>query len=143
MSIKPIPAVLSVVVRQGRTLLVRRANEPDSGLWGFPGGHIEPGETLASAAVRELREETGVIAEFKEVLTALDAVSFQETELQFHFVLVAVACEWIEGQGSPADDALETGWFTLTDIEALGHAASADVEMLARIAIGRESLRVT
>ncbi|HUF57442.1 MAG TPA: NUDIX domain-containing protein, partial [Thermohalobaculum sp.] len=43
----------------GRVLLVRRLNEPDAGLWGYPGGKVEWGETVADAAVRELAEETG------------------------------------------------------------------------------------
>ena len=34
----PIPAVLAVVIRDGKALLVQRANPPDAGLWGFPGG---------------------------------------------------------------------------------------------------------
>lgn len=42
----------------GQVLLVRYR----SGAWAFPKGHVEPGETLAQTAVREVREETGVVA---------------------------------------------------------------------------------
>ncbi|WP_244627084.1 NUDIX domain-containing protein [Microvirga tunisiensis] len=52
MSPSPIPAVIAVVIRNGWTLLVRRANPPDAGLWGFPGGKIEFGETVKDAADR-------------------------------------------------------------------------------------------
>ncbi|WP_256388415.1 NUDIX domain-containing protein [Lutimaribacter pacificus] len=51
----------------------RRANPPDAGLWGFPGGKIDQGEPLFDAAIRELAEETGVSAEPLRVITALDA----------------------------------------------------------------------
>ena len=57
-------AALAVTLDQGRNhvLLVQRRNPPDAGLWGFPGGHVEAGETALCAAARELAEETGVIA---------------------------------------------------------------------------------
>jgi 8-oxo-dGTP pyrophosphatase MutT (NUDIX family) len=44
-----------------RFLIGRRKYEPAKGQWCLPGGHIEPGETPQQAAIRELREETGII----------------------------------------------------------------------------------
>lgn len=49
-----------VVDDAGRLLLIRRGHAPSVGLWSVPGGHVEPGETLAQAVVREVREETGL-----------------------------------------------------------------------------------
>lgn len=129
----PIPAALGIVAREGRLLLVRRANPPDAMYWGFPGGHIEPGETLLSAAVRELREETGVIAKAGHVLTAIDALQYDDKGLKYHFILVAVVCHWLEGEGTAADDALETGWFGPDDIANLGPEVSSDVENFSEI----------
>lgn len=134
--VEPVPAVLAVVVRDGRVLLVRRANPPDRGRWGFPGGRIEPGETLAAAALRELREETGVAAEAGRVLTALDSIHRAAAGgLTYHYVLVAVLCRWLGGDGKAADDALETGWFTPAEVAALGEGASADVAKVADLAV--------
>ena len=44
----------------GRLLLIRRGHAPGRGLWSVPGGRVEPGETLAEAVEREVREETGL-----------------------------------------------------------------------------------
>ena len=134
--VAPVPAVLAVVVRGGRVLLVRRANPPDQGRWGFPGGRIEAGETLAEAALRELAEETGIRAEAGPVLTALDSVHRRaDGGLAHHYVLVAVACRWLSGEGEAADDALETAWFAPAEIDALGETASRDVARVARLAL--------
>ena len=62
MADRPKLGAIAVVVRNDHVLLARRGKEPDAGLWGFPGGHVELGETALQAAVRELREETGVEA---------------------------------------------------------------------------------
>lgn len=96
---RPVAAALAVVVRGRDVLLVRRSNRPDAGLWGFPGGKIEGGETIAEAALRELREETGVTAEAAGVVTALDALDrAPDGALRHHYVMVAVLCRWLCGE---------------------------------------------
>jgi len=52
----------------GGILLVQRAIEPGYGLWTFPGGFVERGETAEAAAEREVREECGVDIEAGEIL---------------------------------------------------------------------------
>lgn len=136
---RPVPAVLAVVAREGRVLLVRRANPPNAGRWGFPGGHIEWGERTQAAAVRELHEETGVRALPCEVLTALDVITPADGERQHHFVLIAVRCQWVAGEGEANDDALDVGWFSPQEIADIGATASVDVERLAKMALARDA----
>ena len=109
----PVASVLGVVVRDANVLLVRRINPPDAGKWGFPGGWIDPGETMAQAAVRELFEETEVRAEARCVFNALDAFDYdQDGLLRRQFVMIAVLCAWVSGIPIARDDASEAAWFS-------------------------------
>ncbi|WP_201861602.1 NUDIX hydrolase [Microvirga soli] len=140
MSSSPTPAVIAVVIHEERTLLVRRANPPDAGLWGFPGGKIEFGETVRAAAIRELLEETGVHAEAQDVITTLDIlVPDPSGVVHQHYILIAVRCRWISGEPIAGDDALEAGWFPVIDLEHDRLAMSADVDTIVRRAQALES----
>lgn len=116
---RPGCAALAVLCQGERVLLVRRANPPDAGLWGFPGGRIEWGETLAAAAVRELAEETGIRAVPGPAFKVLDCLDRDaDGTLLHHYLMVAVLCRAPEGEvrAVAADDALEAGWFTREDL---------------------------
>ena len=130
----PIAAAIAVVLRGERLLLVRRSHRPDAGRWGFPGGKIEPGETIVAAALRELGEETGVAADAVEVLTAVDVIR-RDGAVLHHYVLIAVLCRWRDGEGAAASDAEEIGWFDLAAIRAL--EKSPDVERVAELSLAR------
>lgn len=131
--IRPVPATIGVVFRQGRVLLVRRANPPDAGKWGFPGGKIEWGESIEQAAEREIQEETGVTVVAGKVFTAVDCFDRQNGELLRHFILVAVLCDWISGEPAAADDALEARWFSPEEYERSDLAMSLDVREVIRM----------
>lgn len=134
--VRPTVAVLALVERAGEVLLVRRANPPDQGLWGFPGGRVEPGETYLDAALRELQEETGLIAEAPRLVTVLDFIEHEASgALAHHFAMIAVLCRWRAGEAVAADDALEARWFDRAALARLGPAASLKVEYLADLAL--------
>ncbi|WP_039903151.1 NUDIX hydrolase [Acetobacter tropicalis] len=132
----PRAGVLAVVRRGSDFLLVRRANPPDAGLWGFPGGRIEAGETLLQAAERELLEETGMCAKATHVADVFDSLHYgPDGALLFHYIIIAVCCtESAPTLQTPCagDDALEARWFSHKDMTALGAAASKRVATLAK-----------
>jgi 8-oxo-dGTP diphosphatase len=120
---RPIIAVLAVVLRGAgsdtRALIVQRAQQPNAGRWGFPGGVLELGETVAEGAMRELMEETGIVAEPAGILNVHDAIHRDsDGRVQFHYALIAVRGVWRTGEGEPADDAAACAWASRADIEA-------------------------
>ncbi len=130
---QPIAAAIGVVLRRGEVLLVRRANPPDVGRWGFPGGKINKGETIAAAATREVFEETGVRVEARQVFTAVDVFDRREGgRLHQHFILLAVLCNWLEGVPTAGDDALEAAWFPADALPLDDQVLSLDVHNVLR-----------
>jgi ADP-ribose pyrophosphatase YjhB (NUDIX family) len=116
---RPIVAVLAVVLRGDRALIVQRAQQPNVGRWGFPGGVLELGETVGEGAMRELFEETGIAADPAGVLNVNDAIHRDdEGRVQFHYTLIAVRGIWRSGDGVAADDAADCAWASRAEIEA-------------------------
>lgn len=106
-------------MRGDRVLVVRRANPPMPGRWGFPGGVLELGETVAQGAMRELAEEAGVEAEAGGPLTVIDTIDRDpEGRVRYHYTLVAVVGHWRSGEGVAGDDADKVAWLTRAEIVA-------------------------
>lgn len=145
--VRPVAAVIGVILRGDAALLVRRGTPPNLGLWGFPGGKIEPGETLAEAVEREVREETGIACRAGPVLDALDVIHAAEihtgeihadgNRLAAHYVLVAIRCAWLDGEPEAGDDAAEADWAPLGE---LGGRSDLIAEV-ARLAAEARALR--
>ncbi|MFT8886574.1 MAG: NUDIX hydrolase [Acetobacter papayae] len=143
----PRVGVLAVVRHEDRFLLVRRGHMPDAGLWGFPGGKVEPGETLLQAAPRELEEETALRATGQAVIDTFESIRHDaQGALAFHYVIIAVRCLLPAGPcPSPqaGDDALEARWFSYADIKALGPLACERLETLAAQVLRAEGVAVS
>ncbi|TMV83448.1 NUDIX domain-containing protein [Thioclava sp. BHET1] len=132
-------AVLAVVPHEGAVLLARRRNPPDAGLWGYPGGHVELGESLFDAAERELREETGVTATAREIIDTLEIITRDAAgAVAHHFLLVAVLCRYRGGAARAGDDAADVGWVPLGAVFAGDLAMSADVDRVLSRALAAE-----
>lgn len=101
---RPTPCVGVVCLRDDEVLLIRRGKAPRLGQWSIPGGRMEFGETLHAAALRELKEETGVDA---EILGLIDVIDSLEPAADWHGVLVDYAARWTSGEPVAGDDAME------------------------------------
>ncbi|MDQ0506989.1 NUDIX hydrolase [Xanthobacter agilis] len=143
--IRPILAASAAVFRGPLVLLARRGTAPGTpgaGLWSLPGGRVEPGETLADAARREVREEVGVDADLVAVAAARDIIRRDvEGRLTAHFVVIAYAARWRSGEPRTSDEAPEVGWFHPADVARLaGTQGLAEVVAAAAKILGRTDL---
>jgi 8-oxo-dGTP diphosphatase len=115
MSSPPVLAVSAVILDdQNRVLLVERGKPPGEGLWSLPGGRVEPGERLAEACAREVREETGL----QVVPGALVGIA-ERIAGDHHYVILGFLC-------LPTGGALQAGG----DARAVRYAGAADLAAL-------------
>ena len=119
--LRPQAAAGVACFRGGQVLLIRRGTPPLTGEWSLPGGRIEPGETVRAAALRELREETGVEAELAGLIDVVDAIvtNRDATLITRHYVLTDFAARWVSGEPRAGDDAADARFFDLSEVRGL------------------------
>lgn len=116
----PLVGVGAIIIEGNRVLLVKRAHPPLQAQWSIPGGVLEVGEFVRDAAIREAREETGLIVEPGELLGVYDRVlRNEEQRVQYHYVLIDFLCRAIGGELCAASDAEEVRWFTREELPPL------------------------
>jgi len=121
----PVLVIAAVVRRDGRFLVGRRpAGKRHGGLWEFPGGKIDPGESWLEAAHRELGEELGIHA------TSVGRLLLEVADPGSPYVIVFVE---VEAAGKPVPtEHSEIGWYTPDELGALP-LAPADARFVAKL----------
>ena len=122
---RPVLGVGAVIVKDGKALIVKRANEPFKGQWSIPGGRVEPGETLAEAVRREMREETGLEVRVGPLIDVFELVEHVAGRLRHHFVIVDYLCACVGGALCAGDDAEALAWVTDDEVVRYGVADGA------------------
>jgi 8-oxo-dGTP diphosphatase len=103
----PVPAAGVVLERRGEILMVKRRFDPRAGAWCLPAGFMEYGEAPQRCAIRELREETGVLGR----ITGLLGVYAGVDDPRVRSVLILYTAERVSGRLKPGDDAIEAHYF--------------------------------
>ena len=130
----PRPAVTADCVVFGRdgqdikVLLIERGNEPYRGCWAFPGGFLNMDETAEQCALRELKEETGLVLHSAEQIGAYSDVN---RDPRGRVITIAFYAMTTVSQVKGNDDAAKAQWFSLNDLPPLAF----DHELIMRNAI--------
>lgn len=115
---RPYLAVSAAIFRDGRVLIVRRARPPARGLYTLPGGGVELGETLETAVIREVREETALEIEPVELVGFRQAIARDAGgRVERHFVILPFAARFVSGEIFLNEELAEAHWL---DPAALG-----------------------
>lgn len=134
-------AASAAIFRGEEVLLIQRGKGALKGYWSLPGGHIEPGEPARVAALREVREETGVDAEISAFVDLHEVILWDAAGvLQAHYLIAVHAGVWLSGAPVAAEDAADARFVSpvgLSELQltqgALGLIARARALMQQRV----------
>lgn len=116
----------AVIERGGAVLVTRRLKGAHlEGLWEFPGGKCEPGESIHECLIREIVEELGVTVTPRETLL-VTTHSYPEKTVQLHFI----ACE-MDGEPAP-QQGQQMQWIERARLDSL-HFPEADADLIAQL----------
>lgn len=141
----PVVAVGVVLLDGDRVLLVRRGRPPQVGRWTIPGGGVDVGESLHAAALRELREETGLGATIGPIVEVVERVTpgddpSRAPRPRFHYVIIDFLGTDPTGTLDAADDASDARWVPIDALDAWD-TTDGLVDVIARARAIREGAR--
>lgn len=103
----------TIILKDGKILMVKEAKEKCYGKWAFPAGHIEPNEAIYDGAKRETYEETGCTVELKKAFPVFLKNTNDSKIVMMHFLSDLVN----EENSYDKDEILETKWISLNEIK--------------------------
>jgi ADP-ribose pyrophosphatase YjhB (NUDIX family) len=106
-------------------VLIKRGNEPSKGKWSIPGGHVELGECLPDAVIRETMEETCLEVDNPRLVDVVDNVDLDEQgKVKYHYVIVDYLVHVKSGNVEASSDAAELRWVPFGEVETYNLTAS-------------------
>ena len=137
---RPLVGVGGVVIRDERTLLIRRGSAPLEGEWSIPGGILELGETILEGVRRELLEETAIEVRVLDLIEVFERVTRDEAgKLKYHFVILDYLCEAVRGEAQAGSDVTDVAWARESELSkySLTPTATRVIQKAFEIARGR------
>lgn len=119
-----------IVATGGAILLVQEGKEAVRGLWNLPGGHVQPGEDIAMAAVREVYEETGVEARIHGLVGIYTGIG---RDHYLHFVYAGTTDAGLPRPSPP--EIIDCRWYTPNELQMLEDACLLNPHKLRLILI--------
>lgn len=111
----PRPTATALVLYKNKLLLTKRARDPYKGCWDLPGGFINKGESAEKAAIRELKEETGLDIKIKGILGIYPDQYISGSNSCYTLCIVYIA-NTKSISLKALDDVIESKWFSKRDI---------------------------
>lgn len=120
-AIRPVAAASLAVFHGDRVLLVKRGKAgPAAGRWSLPGGRIEPGEAACAAALREVREETGIEARILACAGDHEVILRDASgAIAAHYVISVFSGCWLRGEPEPASDVAAARFLSEAELAGL------------------------
>ncbi len=117
---RPFTAVSAAIIRDGRVLIVQRAQPPMRGVFTLPGGVVEIGETLHQALVREIEEEVGMKIEPVALAGHRDVIVRDGNgKVERHFIILPFAARWLSGEPKLNHELADARWVLPNEIADL------------------------
>ncbi|HDI75600.1 MAG TPA: NUDIX domain-containing protein [Thermoprotei archaeon] len=127
-----IVGVGAVVFKGDKVLLVKRGRDPGKGLWSFPGGVVNAGETLRDAVLRELYEETGLRGNVLKLVQVEEVIVRENRTVKYHYVVLYYLVE-ASGFLRQGGDAEEVKWIKIEEALASSRVSSVVKRVLRRL----------
>ena len=108
----PKVAAVALVIDGDGLVMVKRGVEPEYGKWAFPSGYVDRGEVVEAAAIREVKEETGLDVELDKLIGVYSLAGSA-------VVLVVYLAHVVGGEVAVGHDALAVKTFAVDDLPAL------------------------
>lgn len=110
----PVLAVDIIIEKNDKLLLVTRKGKPFEGKLALPGGHVELGETVEEAAIREVKEESGITVELRDIL---GIYSDPKRDPRQHIVTVVFIARCKDVKTKAGSDVSAAQWFDTDSIK--------------------------